>query len=112
MIRATEKDVARFMSYVVKLPGGCWFWIGGRSKGKGNRMPYGTFNVGGKAVRAHRFASEVLGGQECPPGHHRDHTCCFSLCVNPDCIEVVTADENQRRKVARRAAMANERNTT
>lgn len=104
MIRANPADIDRFMRYVVKLPCGCWFWIGGRSKGKGNRLPYGTFNVGGRAVRAHRFSSEVLGGQTCPPGHHRDHTCCFSLCVNPDHIEVVTAEENQRRKIARRSA--------
>ncbi|MEL6587488.1 MAG: HNH endonuclease [Pseudomonadota bacterium] len=104
MIQATEADIARFMGYVVKLPNGCWFWIGGRSKGQGNRMPYGSFRVGRKTVRAHRFASEVLGGQECPPGHHRDHTCCFSLCVNPAHIEVVTHHENQARKMARRKA--------
>lgn len=102
MIRATDADISRFMRYVVKLPNGCWFWIGGRSKGKGNRMPYGSFRVGGATVRAHRFSSEVLGGAECPPGHHRDHVCVFSLCVNPAHIEVVTHDENQARKMARR----------
>lgn len=101
MISATEKDVARFMSYVDKLPCGCWYWTGARSRGRGNRKWYGSFSVGGRVVRAHRFASEVLAGDACPPGHHRDHTCGFSMCVNPDCIEVVTAAENQRRKLAR-----------
>lgn len=101
LLTATEEDIARFMSYVDVLPCGCWFWTGGRSRGRGNRKWYGTFWVGGLSVRAHRFSSEVLGGQECPPGHHRDHTCVFSLCVNPDHIEVITHEENQRRKMER-----------
>ena len=46
-------------------------------------------------------ASEVLGRQHCPDGHHRDHKCELSLCVNPDCIEVVPKSVNQERKVAR-----------
>lgn len=105
MIHATNDDVARFMRYVEKLPGGCWYWTGARSRGKGNKKWYGSFRVGGRVVRAHRFAVEVIGGRPCPPEHHRDHTCLFSMCVNPDHIEVVTREENQRRKVARRAAM-------
>jgi len=101
LLRATQADIDRFMSYVDKLPCGCWFWTGGRSRGGGNRKWYGSFKLGRLTVRAHRFSSEVLGGQECPPGHHRDHRCVFSLCVNPDCIEVITAEENQRRKMIR-----------
>lgn len=101
LLEATEADIARFMSYVDKLPCGCWFWTGGRSRGRGNRKWYGTFRLGRLVVRAHRFASEVLGLTECPPGHHRDHTCCFSMCVNPTHIEVVTHEENQRRKMER-----------
>ena len=58
--------------------------------------------LAGRTVRAHRFASEVLGGEECPPEHDRDHKCCFSLCVNRDHIEVVHKRINQERKVARR----------
>lgn len=106
MIRATEKDVARFMGYAEKLPSGCWYWNGARSRGRGNRKWYGSFSVGGQVVRAHRFASEVLAGDPCPKGHHRDHTCGFSMCVNPDHIEVVTAEENQRRKIARAQEIA------
>lgn len=98
----TEEDIGRFYSMVDRLLSGCWFWTGARSRGAGNRKWYGSFRVGGKTVRAHRFACEALAGVECPPGYHRDHTCGFSLCVNPDHLEVVTRDENQRRKTARR----------
>lgn len=50
-------------------------------------------------VRAHRFACEAIGLKgPLPKGHDRDHTCRFSLCVNPDCIEYVTKKVNQERK--------------
>lgn len=97
----TEQDVKRFMSKVDKLPNGCWFWTGARSRGKGNRKWYGSFRVGRHVVRAHRFSCEILGGRLCPPEHHRDHTCMFSLCVNPDHIEVVHKVVNQERKMKR-----------
>jgi hypothetical protein len=101
------EDLARFMKLVDILMNGCWFWTGGRSRGKGNRKWYGSFHVSGHdTVRAHRFSSEVLGEQECPPGFHRDHTCGFSLCVNPAHIEVVTHTENERRKQNRRKSVA------
>lgn len=105
LLDATDADIKRFMGYVDKLPGGCWYWTGARSRGKGNRKWYGSFRLGKRTVRAHRFASEVLGLQPCPPGHHRDHTCSFSMCVNPAHIEVVTHEENQRRKMAVRAEL-------
>lgn len=104
LIQASRKDVERFMRYVVVLQSGCWLWIGARSRGagkKGQKVWYGSFRVGHRTVRAHRFASEVLGRQHCPDGHHRDHKCELSLCVNPDCIEVVPKSVNQERKVAR-----------
>ena len=97
-----DAAIARFMSYVDKLPSGCWFWTGARSRGKGNKKWYGSFRYNGKVIRAHRFASEVIGGQSCPPGHHRDHTCCFSLCVCPEHIVVVTHARNQELKIERR----------
>lgn len=98
----TPADVARFMRFVDKLPGGCWFWTGARSRGKGNRKWYGSFHVGGRVIRAHKFACEAIGGRRpLRPGEHRDHECCFSLCVNPDCIAYVTHGENQVRKIQR-----------
>lgn len=101
MIKFTKEDSDRFDSYVDKLPNGCHFWTGGRSRGDGNRKWYGSFWVGGKTVRAHRFACDRVG-KICPPGHHRDHTCCFSMCVNEAHIEIVTHAENELRKKWRR----------
>lgn len=99
-----EEDLVRFLRFVDKLPNGCWFWTGARSRGTGNKKWYGSFGVKGKVVRAHRFSCEALGGKgPLPAGHHRDHTCVFSLCVNYDHIEYVTHKGNQERKVARRA---------
>jgi len=66
MLYATEADIKRFMSKVDKLPNGCWFWTGGRSRGKGNRKWYGSFHLGKRTVRAHRFACDVIGKKSCP----------------------------------------------
>jgi hypothetical protein len=100
-MRASPKDIDRFMGYVDRLPSGCWYWTGARSRGRGNRKWYGSFHLGGRTVRAHAFSCEVIGGKPCPPGHHRDHTCCFSMCVNPEHLDVVTREVNQQRKIAR-----------
>jgi hypothetical protein len=98
----TAADVTRFMSYVDKLPCGCWFWTGGRSRGAGNKKWYGSFSVDGQSIRAHRFSAVAIGGQrELEPGEHRDHKCVFSLCVNPDCLEIVLREVNQHRKMQR-----------
>lgn len=101
----TEADIARFMKHVDKLPNGCWFWTGARSRGQGNKKWYGTFYVNRKVgrVRAHRFACEVIGGKGAlPKGFDRDHICCFSLCVNPECLEYVPKALNQSRRLDRR----------
>src|ERR1700677_602864 len=99
-MNATPSDIARFMTHVEKLPNGCWFWAGARSRGRGNRKWYGSFRVGGRVVRAHRFADEVLAHRgPLPAGMHRDHTCRFSLCVRPAHLERVTHEVNQERKM-------------
>lgn len=111
MLHFTDADVARFRRYVDVLPGrlilpsgressACHLWTGARSRGKGNRKWYGSFRLGRTTVRAHRFSCEVAS-KECPPGYHRDHECCNSLCVNEDHIEVVPREVNQDRKVSR-----------
>lgn len=93
----TPGEVARFMSYVQKLPCGCWFWAGARSRGRGNKSWYGSFRYRGRVVRAHRFAHDVLARRFCPPGWHRDHECRFSLCVNPAHISARSPEFNQSR---------------
>lgn len=105
-LQASEADIARFLSYVDKLPNGCHFWSGGRSRGKGNKKWYGSFHLNGRTVRAHKFACEVLGKKgPLPPGHDRDHTCVFSLCVNPDHLEYVPKEKNNALRDLRRAAL-------
>ncbi len=102
-IQATDADIARFFKYVEKLPNGCWFWNGARSRGRGNRKWYGSFKIKikgkWKTVRAHAFSCHVLGKKPpLPPGYDRDHTCKFSLCVNDAHIEIVTKEVNNARR--------------
>lgn len=101
MIDPDPQDVARFMRYVERLDSGCWYWTGARSRGKGNRKWYGSFHYRGKVIRAHRFACDILGKKLIEKGQHRDHVCRFSMCVNPDHFEVVSHEENERRKQRR-----------
>ena len=103
----SDADVARFLSFVEVLPCGCWYWTGARSRGKNrSRKWYGTFYYKGRHVRAHRFSDEVLSRRgPLPPGHHRDHTCHFSMCVRLDHIERVTHEENELRRQARGPAL-------
>lgn len=105
-MEATQADIDRFMSYVDKLPNGCWFWTGGRSRGGGNRKWYGSFHLNGKTIRAHRFSCEVLGKKgPLPPGHDRDHTCVFSLCVNDEHLDYVPKLKNTQLRDERRRAV-------
>lgn len=97
LIKATQRDIERFLGKVDKLPNGCWYWNGARSKGRGKKW-YGSFHIANRTVRAHRFSSEVFNEDECPPDHHRDHLCCFSMCVAPEHIEVVPQEINQARR--------------
>lgn len=104
MIEASPAEIARFMKLVDKLPSGCWFWTGARSRGGGNRKWYGTFWVNKKIgrVRALRFSCEAIGGKgPLPAGHDRSHQCHFSLCVNPDCVEYEPKAVNQARRIER-----------
>lgn len=110
MLEASEADIERFYGKVDILPNGCWYWTGARSRGQGNKKWYGSFRLGNRTVRAHRFAAEVLGGKHCPPGHDRDHTCCFSMCVNPEHIEIVTKEVNQERRRERQRLVLIRRN--
>lgn len=99
---APKDPIERFRAMVDVLPNGCHFWTGARSRGKGNKKWYGGFYDGAKTVRAHTFAHDVIGGKHCPPGWHRDHTCCFSLCVNEEHIVAVPSAKNQELKMERK----------
>jgi hypothetical protein len=95
-------DEARFWQKVSKngpVPdyaphlGPCWLWTGGLD-GKG----YGQFGLGGKHVRAHRFAYELLV-KPIPAGLDLDHLCRVITCVNPAHLEPVTRQVNRQRGV-------------
>jgi hypothetical protein len=60
---------------------------------KSDGLPYGRFWVDGKDKYAHRVLYECTFGA-IPPGLQLDHLCKNARCVNPDHLEVVTAQEN------------------
>ena len=95
---AHATDIERFLSFVDFLPSGCWYWTGARSRGRGNKKWYGSFRFKNQTWRAHRFAHDIISQRPCPAGHHRDHMCHFSMCVNPAHLECVTREVNQERK--------------
>lgn len=57
---------------------------------------YPAIEVDGRRRQAHRVAHEVWIGP-IPTGHEVDHLCFRPLCINPDHLEAVTPEENNRR---------------
>ena len=67
--------------------GFCWEWVGQR-----DRNGYGRYN----SYLAHRQVWESLVGP-IPDGLVLDHLCRVRHCVNPDHLDPVTPEENNRR---------------
>lgn len=78
---------ARFWSKVEKTDG-CWIWLG-----YPNRQGYGTIQVDGVRVRAHRFSWSLLNGP-IPDGLCVLHTCDNPSCVRPDHLFLGTNLDN------------------
>lgn len=76
-------------------PDDCWIWTRGTDGGG-----YGAFSVNDRSVKAHRFAYELLRGPIAENGTI-DHLCEETRCVNPAHMEVVSANENVRRRWVR-----------
>lgn len=80
---------------------GCWEWTAARTNGG-----YGAFRVPGIANVAHRVLY-VLLVRPLPADLHLDHLCRNVVCVNPDHLEPVTQQENNRRAGAARTQCVN-----
>lgn len=78
---------ARFWTKVQKTDG-CWLWMAGKYP-----EGYGSFWLDGTAVRAHRYAYELLIGP-IPKGLTLDHLCRVRHCVNPADLQPVSHREN------------------
>jgi hypothetical protein len=91
-----DSDRDRFAAKVERSaePDGCWLW-GGAVDGDG----YAQFWVGGRMVKAHRYAWEQLRGP-IPEGETIDHLigpglpCRSKRCVRPDHLQTVSRPDN------------------
>jgi hypothetical protein len=94
----------------IVTPSGCWIWTGADS-GDGRGGNYGKIcqRVNGKPrfYYAHRKAFELSRGKSVAKGFQVDHLCARFLghdgwnarrCCNPDHLEDVIGDQNQKRK--------------
>jgi len=91
-IQMDEYAYSRFMERVEKTDD-CWIWKGAKSR---ERNPYGRFSIGSESYAAHRVSYEHWVAK-IPDGLQIDHLCRFTMCVNPNHLEPVTAAENRRR---------------
>lgn len=83
-------------------PNGCWLWTGATA-GRDDDHAYGRIWSGLRsenghplAIQAHRAVYELAVGP-IADGLQIDHLCRNPRCVNPDHLEPVTYEENQRR---------------
>lgn len=94
----------RFQARVrVNSTTGCWEWIGAKSAPLDSpQHAYGRYVI--KTTKpiyaqiAHRFAFEFATGTKIPKPLELDHLCHNKLCVNPQHLQLVTHQENCKRR--------------
>ncbi len=89
---------ARFMSFVLVSPSGCWLWQGTK-----NKDGYGKIWVQETKSQstAHRV-SMMLFRDEIPTGKMVCHTCDIPSCVNPLHLYIGNGYTNQQDAVSRK----------
>lgn len=101
-------DVARFRAHIATgAPEACWPWLSYIDE-----LGYGQFRVGGRMIRAHRYAY-MLDRGPIPTGLVVDHLChtgnCPEIpclhrrCCNPAHLALATIAENVRRTASRQS---------
>lgn len=77
----SDDTVKRFWKKVaIGGPDDCWEWTGSKYPKPKN---YGRMNVGGKILKPHRMAWEIVNQQNIPAGQCVCHSCDNPPCVNP-----------------------------
>jgi hypothetical protein len=89
--------VEQFLAYVEPVESGCWEWRAYRDRGGYGRSF--SLDRGRGSQLAHRVSHRLFVGP-IPDGLHIDHLCRNKGCVNPDHLEPVTQQENNRRQQA------------
>jgi hypothetical protein len=102
-MRHITRDVReRFYAKIMKIPNGCWKWIGAHTTSRGN-YPQMLLNARRPSYLAHRLSHEMHIGP-IPRGHHVHHRCFDTMCVNPDHLEALTPKEHNRRTRERKTS--------
>lgn len=89
MSRISIKD--QLLKHIEIDKDGCWIWKGAKDK-----RGYGIVIINYKQRSAHRVSYEVFKGII---KNEIDHLCRKHSCINPDCLEDVTHQENMSRGI-------------
>lgn len=87
---AKESLIEKFWNKINRS-GKCWNWTGCINNGG-----YGSFNLNGKIVMAHRFSWEFYNNQKIPDRHVVMHICDNPKCVNPKHLMIGTRKDNMQ----------------